>query len=89
VTVDDAAALAGALERALGSKEWPVYEIPNSGPFLLRDGMLPEELFEANRGLSAPFLRGFIAFLRRGGLEGNQPRERPLVPRESTPHCSL
>jgi hypothetical protein len=28
--------------------------------------MLPEELFEAHRGLSAPFLTDFTGFLRSG-----------------------
>jgi hypothetical protein len=35
-------------------------------PVLLRDGMTPNELVAGNRMMSPEFLRGFIAFLRKG-----------------------
>jgi hypothetical protein len=57
--------LADALQRVLSSGIGKEYtEKPM--PVLLRDGMTPNELVAANRGVSPEFLRDFIAFLRKG-----------------------
>jgi hypothetical protein len=62
VAAPDAAALAGALERAA---KQPIAATQN-GPVLIREGMAAEQCRMANAKLGVNFLREFIDFLRRG-----------------------
>ena len=66
VTGNDAAALADALERAILAGETAASERASVRPTLIVEGMTQAEFFAANRGLSEPFLRDFVAFLRKG-----------------------
>jgi hypothetical protein len=64
---EDASALADALSRTLEDlQNGAVTLVARKNPVLLRSGMTQDEYHAANRGISAEFLKEFIAFLRKG-----------------------
>ncbi len=62
----DAAAMADALDRSLAEATWDEEERRIVGPTYIREVMTREEFIAANRAPSAPLVREFVAFLRRG-----------------------